>query len=165
MTCLAARLSSVCGALLIVAAACSAGHSGTGAAPPRPTAFPAFPGPGDCDLSGGGGGVPGVGDTGPSPNGPTKTVPAGVDVGPTGSGLGSGNPYTVAGARPVPDQHMPATTIGASPSQQVVASPPNPDVGTPANLAPGQTVPPAAPATIHEQGLNRAHGPFALARR
>lgn len=138
-------LGACAASLVAVVPACSGAHHASGGTAPAPTAFPAQPDAGDCDVSGGG--VPGVGDTGPTVNGAAPTVPPGVDVGPTGSGLGSGNPYTVVGARPVPGPDMPATTLASAPTQQVVASPPNPDVGTPANLVPGETVAPRAPTT------------------
>lgn len=139
-------LAVLCIILVGGTTACSGGRSGSGTSAPRPSAFPDQPAAADCNLSGGAG-VPGVGDTGPAAQGPAPTVAAGVDVGPTGSGPGSGNPYTVVGARPVPGPDMPATTLGPEPVQRVVASPPNPDVGTPANLAPGETVPAAPPST------------------
>lgn len=126
--------------------ACSGGKADRSGSTPAPTAFPPQPAAGDCAATDAGG-VPGVGETGPAATGAAPTVPPGVDVGPTGSGLGSGNPYTVVGARPIPGPDMPATTLGATPSQHVVAEPPNPNVGTPANLAPGETVAPLVPTT------------------
>ncbi|MEZ5236998.1 MAG: hypothetical protein AB7W59_14340 [Acidimicrobiia bacterium] len=80
--------------------------------------------------------------------GATPTLPPGVDTGYRGSGGGSGNPYLVPGARGVPGPAMTVTTLGAEPISIVVVAPPNPDVGSPAALAPGETTVPAPPTTL-----------------
>jgi hypothetical protein len=76
------------------------------------------------------------------------TLPAGVDTGYVGEGLGSGNPYLVPGARPVPGPDLTVTTIGAEPLTLGVAVPPNPDVGTPAVTPEGLQTLPRPPTTL-----------------
>lgn len=95
---------------------------------------------------------PGVGGTAP-------TLPDGVDTGYTGSGPGSGNPYLVPGARQVPGPDMTVTTLGSEPLSVAVAVPPNPDVGTPAALAPGATTPPTPPTTLPPESAPSTTGP------
>lgn len=80
--------------------------------------------------------------------GVAPTLPPGVDTGYAGSGAGSGNPYVVPGARPVPGPSMPVTTVGPEPVTVVVLAPPNPDVGTPAAIPEGETTIPAPPSTL-----------------
>lgn len=82
--------------------------------------------------------------------GVTPTLAPGVDTGYTGSGGGSGNPYLVPGARPVPGPDMPVTTAGPDPVTEVVVLPPNPDVGSPAAIPAGETTNPAPPTTLPE---------------
>lgn len=87
--------------------------------------------------------LPGDADRGVAP-----TLPEGVDTGYTGSGPGSGNPYTVPGARQVPGPDMTVTTLGPEPSSVAVAVPPNPDFGSPPGLPAGATTVPAPPTTL-----------------
>lgn len=78
----------------------------------------------------------------------SPTIAPGVDTGYEGEGQGSGNPYLVPGARPVPGPDMPRTTLGAEPLTVAVAVPPNPDVGTPAVTPDGLTTLPRSETTL-----------------
>ncbi len=136
--------------LAVGAAACSSGSGHTArntqAAKVAGT-FPRLSDTGTCDVAPTGD----LGGGSPPPSGPgagtAPTVPPSIDVGPTGSGPGSGNPYTVVGARPVPGPGMTNTTLGPDPVSRVVAIPPNPDVGSPAGTPAGATTVPTPPTT------------------
>ncbi len=102
-------------------------------------------GAGECDVTpmGGSDEVPSGTKIGVPP-----TLAPGTDIGGTGSGPGSGNPYTALGARPVPGPDLPNTTLGAQPSTRVVMIPPNPDMGSPAARPAGATTVPRPPTTL-----------------
>jgi hypothetical protein len=91
--------------------------------------------------------------------GTAPTLPPGVDTGYVGSGEGSGNPYLVPGARQVPGPDMTVTTLGPEPLTIAVAVVPNPDLGSPAALAPGATTVPAPPTTLPPEGTSTTAAP------
>jgi hypothetical protein len=137
-------------AVALAAAACST-PAPEGASPTDPTAFEPMPSttgdPPGCSIDGSEPDerLPAGVEPGAAP-----TLPPGVDTGYTGSGGGSGNPYLVPGARPVPGPDMPVTSIGPVPVTDVVVAPPNPDVGSPAATPEGETTVPAPPTTFPE---------------
>jgi hypothetical protein len=140
------RVSALAAVALLGSSACSgSGSRDEGGAAvetlPPTTALPT----GECDV------VPiGQGEALPAGVDPSAppTLPEGVDTGYAGSGPGSGNPYVVPGGRQVPGPDMTVTTLGPEPLVVAVAVPPNPDVGTPAAMAPGVTTPPTPPTTL-----------------
>lgn len=139
-------LVAVTTALAAVAVGCAGGGDDAAPTPPTVETLPTTTEPaGGCDLAL-------VESVEPLPAGVdpgvAPTLPPGVDTGYAGSGGGSGNPYLVPGARPVPGPAMPVTTLGPDPLTVVVVAPPNPDVGSPPANPPGATTVPAPPTTL-----------------